>query len=46
MKAWLSDHTVGPATLRATHLSLVAQSHDRRHITWRTIAVVPLALAA
>ncbi|WP_128381302.1 hypothetical protein [Streptomyces cavernae] len=44
MKAWLSDHPGGPVVLRATHLSLVAQRHDRRHITWDPIAVVPLAL--
>jgi hypothetical protein len=46
MKAWLSDHYGGPVVLRATHLSLVAQRHDRQHITWRPLAVVPLALAA
>lgn len=46
MKAWLSDHPGGPVVLRATHLSLVAQRHDRRHITWNPVAVVPLALDA
>ncbi|MEU9189452.1 2'-5' RNA ligase family protein [Streptomyces sp. NPDC048484] len=46
MKAWLSDHPGGPVVLRATHLSLVAQRHDRRHITWSPIAVVPLTPAA
>ncbi|MFE4664572.1 2'-5' RNA ligase family protein [Streptomyces sp. NPDC056716] len=42
MKAWLSDHAGDPCTLPATHLSLVAQRHDRRHITWSPIAVIPL----
>jgi hypothetical protein len=49
MKAWLSDHPDhhgGPVVFRATHLSLVAQQHNRRHITWRPIAVVPLGLGA
>ncbi|MFK0047502.1 hypothetical protein ACIQU4_26030 [Streptomyces sp. NPDC090741] len=34
MKALLSDLPVGPVTLPVTRLSLVAQSHDARHITW------------
>lgn len=34
MKALLSDLPVGPVTLPVTRLSLVAQSHDGRHITW------------
>lgn len=43
LKRDLSDHPGESVTLRATHLSLVAQVHDRRHITWTPIATVPLA---
>jgi 2'-5' RNA ligase len=43
MKAWLSDDVdTGPVTLPATHLSLVAQSYDMQHITWRHLTDVPL----
>ncbi|SOD67088.1 2'-5' RNA ligase superfamily protein [Streptomyces zhaozhouensis] len=42
LKAILSDLPGGPVTLRATHLSLVAQSHDRHHITWTPITNIPL----
>ncbi|WP_416986657.1 hypothetical protein [Streptomyces sp. T028] len=45
MKAWLSDHPGGAVVLRATHLSLVAHRHDRRHIACGPIAVVPVAQA-
>lgn len=42
MKAMLSDLPGEPVTIRAARLSLVAQSHDRRHITWRLLEEVPL----
>jgi 2'-5' RNA ligase len=42
LKMWLSDHGPEPVTLRAEKLSLVAQWHDGRHITWDHIADVPL----
>ncbi|MFH9426287.1 2'-5' RNA ligase family protein [Streptomyces sp. NPDC017529] len=38
MKSLLSDHPGEPVVLRAEKISLVAQSHDRRHITWQHIA--------
>ncbi|WP_382033480.1 2'-5' RNA ligase family protein [Streptomyces aurantiacus] len=43
MKVLLSDHPGEPVTLRAQKLSLVAQWHDRRHITWEHLADVPLS---
>lgn len=43
MKIWLSDNGPGPVTLRLEKLSLVAQWHDHRTITWEHIADVPLA---
>ncbi|MEU3602255.1 DUF4097 family beta strand repeat-containing protein [Streptomyces sp. NPDC006798] len=42
LKAMLADLPGGPVTLRATRLALVAQSHDRRHITWTPLAEIPL----
>lgn len=42
LKAALSDQPGEPVVLRATRLCLVAQSHDRRHITWTPIAQVAL----
>lgn len=42
LKAALSDHAGEPVVLRANRLCLVAQSHDRRHITWMPIAEVAL----
>ena len=42
LKAALADVAGGPLTLRATHLALVAQAHDRRRITWTPLATVPL----
>ncbi|QOV40934.1 hypothetical protein IM697_22705 [Streptomyces ferrugineus] len=42
MKVWLSDHPGQPVTLRAERLHLVAQQHDRLHITWEPIAEVAL----
>ncbi|MEU5417854.1 2'-5' RNA ligase family protein [Streptomyces sp. NPDC020667] len=42
LKVALSDHPGEPVRLRADRLCLVAQSHDRRHITWTPIAEVPL----
>ncbi|MFD4764278.1 2'-5' RNA ligase family protein [Streptomyces sp. NPDC058439] len=42
MKVLLSDHQGGPVVLRADTISLVAQSHDRQHITWEHLADVRL----
>ncbi|GAA2720675.1 MULTISPECIES: 2'-5' RNA ligase family protein [Streptomyces] len=42
LKRALSDHPGEPVVLRADRLCLVAQSHDRRHITWTPIAEVAL----
>ncbi|AXU16812.1 2'-5' RNA ligase family protein [Streptomyces clavuligerus] len=42
LKAALADHPGEPVTLRASRLCLVAQSHDRRHITWTPLAQVTL----
>ncbi|MFD8851855.1 2'-5' RNA ligase family protein [Streptomyces sp. NPDC059604] len=42
MKILLSDHPGEPVVLRATTISLVAQRHDRRHITWDHITDVTL----
>ena len=42
LKAALSDHPGEPIVLRADRLCLVAQSHNRRHITWTPIAQVDL----
>lgn len=41
-RAWLSDHDISEVPFPVTHLSLVAQRHDRREITWRLIDQVPL----
>ncbi|MFD8822088.1 2'-5' RNA ligase family protein [Streptomyces sp. NPDC059605] len=42
IKVALSDHPGEPVTLRASTLVLVAQRHDRRHITWDRLADVRL----
>lgn len=42
LKVALSDHPGEPVVLRASRLCLVAQSHDRRHITWTPLAEVTL----
>jgi hypothetical protein len=42
LKAMLSDIPGEPTMLRATSLALVAQAHDRRHITWTPIATALL----
>jgi hypothetical protein len=42
VKALLSDHPGQPVVLRADSISLVAQSHDRQHITWEHLANVRL----
>ena len=40
---WLAAHPARTMTFTATHLALVAQSHDgARAITWRPITTVPL----
>lgn len=46
LKRDLSDHPGQPVTLRATQLSLVAQVHNRQHITWTPMATVPLGTSA
>jgi 2'-5' RNA ligase len=42
MKLWLSDCDAGPVSFPVTQVSLVAQSHDLRYITWRHILDVEL----
>ncbi|MBW1597255.1 2'-5' RNA ligase family protein [Streptomyces sp. JJ38] len=42
LKVALSDLPGEPVTLPVTSISLVAQSHDNRHITWEHLATVPL----
>jgi 2'-5' RNA ligase len=43
MKMWLSDQDdIEAVTLPVGHISLVAQSHDLRAITWKHILDVPL----
>ncbi|MEU1813540.1 2'-5' RNA ligase family protein [Micromonospora aurantiaca (nom. illeg.)] len=42
MKVWLSDHDIAPVTILVEHISLVAQSHNGRRITWHHILDVPL----
>jgi 2'-5' RNA ligase len=44
--AWLSDCAAEPITFPVTRISLVAQSHDLRYITWRHILDVDLAPAS
>ncbi|GLY19966.1 hypothetical protein Kisp01_69800 [Kineosporia sp. NBRC 101677] len=44
MNAWMNKHiALPPASLAVTQLSLVQQSHNGRHITWRHVVDVPLA---
>ncbi|TGB15509.1 2'-5' RNA ligase family protein [Streptomyces sp. MZ04] len=45
LKAALSDQPGEPVVLRATRLCLVAQSHNRRHITWDSLAEIALPRA-
>lgn len=42
VKAIVSDVPGEPVTVRLDRLTAVAQWHDRRHITWRPVAEVPL----
>ena len=42
LRAWLSDSTATEVALPVTRLTLVAQQHDRRQITWRLIHEIPL----
>ena len=43
LQDWLAAHPARATTFTATHLALVAQSHDGpRAITWRPLATVPL----
>ncbi|MFC6136499.1 MULTISPECIES: 2'-5' RNA ligase family protein [Streptomyces] len=46
MKVLLSDHPGGPVTLPVDRISLVAQRHDARFITWTHIADVRLGTAS
>ena len=41
-QAWLSDHDVPEVRLRVSHVSLVAQRHDGRNITWQLTQAIPL----
>jgi 2'-5' RNA ligase len=42
LRAWLSDHDIPEVKLGVSHLSLLAQRHDGRQITWRLIRSIPL----
>ena len=43
LQTWLATHSARTMTFTATHLALVAQSHDgARAITWRSLTTVPL----
>jgi len=42
MRAWITDSSATEVALPVTRLTLVAQQHDRREITWRLIDEVPL----
>jgi 2'-5' RNA ligase len=42
LRAWLPDHEVPEASLSVSALSLAAQQHDGRLITWRPIQDIPL----
>jgi hypothetical protein len=43
LRDWLATHPARTLTFTATHLALVAQSHDAtRAITWRPLTTVPL----
>jgi hypothetical protein len=43
LQDWPAVHPARTMTFTATHLTLVAQSHDgARAITWRPITTVPL----
>jgi 2'-5' RNA ligase len=43
LQDWLATHPARTMTFTATHLTLVAQSHDgARAITWRRLATIPL----
>ncbi len=44
LRAWLSDHDVPEVSLPVSGLSLVAQQHDGRQITWRLVSTVPLGV--
>lgn len=46
LKRDLSDHPGEPVTLTVDQLVLVAQVHDRRHITWTPMATAPLGRSA
>jgi 2'-5' RNA ligase len=43
VREWLCDSQAGDVVLPVTALSLVAQKHDRRQITWRLLDEIPLA---
>ncbi|MGD3109490.1 2'-5' RNA ligase family protein [Streptomyces sp. YGL11-2] len=46
MKVWLSDNGPGPVTIKVGKISLVAQRHDRREITWDHILDIPLGVTS
>lgn len=43
LQSWLSSFRASPATVQVTRLSLVAQRHDHREITWRLLDQIPLS---
>jgi 2'-5' RNA ligase len=46
IEAWPSDHRADPVTFTIDRVTVVAQSHDGREITWRPLAEVPLGTDA
>jgi 2'-5' RNA ligase len=42
-RAWLADSSAPEVAVPVTRLTLVAQQHDRRHITFRILDQIPLA---
>jgi hypothetical protein len=46
LKSELSDIPGGPVTLTIGVLTLVAQTHDTRHITWEHVLDIPLGAPA
>ena len=43
LQGWLSSCRVGTATIPVTRLSLMAQRHDCKEITWRQLEHIPLS---
>lgn len=42
LKVWMSDSDLEPVTFPVPRIHLVAQQHDRRHITWEHVLEIPL----